>query len=216
MLFLKFGSLFCTFPHFFADGINDSEGATGGAGDDTYSVSRTTTRVVEAAGGGLDTVYASVDYTLPANVEKLVLTGSATHGTSNAAGGTIMGNDNGDTLTGGAGTDILIGGAGNDRLIAGSGTTTLTGGGGMDTFVFGPAFVRAEVTDFNATADRLDLSALAGHSFTLTGTNGGTMMAIGGVGNIFFDAIGASALAGSSGLSVHSIKAVGATWSGVI
>ena len=42
------------------------------------------------------------------------------------------------------------------------------------------------------------------------------MMAIGGVGNIFFDAIGASALAGSSGLSVHSIKAVGATWSGVI
>ena len=201
------------------DILNDTNGATtltGGAGDDTYSVSRTTTRVVEAAGGGLDTVYASVDYTLPANVEKLVLTGSATHGTSNAAGGTIMGNDNGDTLTGGAGTDILIGGAGNDRLIAGSGTTTLTGGGGMDTFVFGPAFVRAEVTDFNATADRLDLSALAGHSFTLTGTNGGTMMAIGGVGNIFFDAIGASALAGSSGLSVHSIKAVGATWSGVI
>lgn len=199
--------------------LNDANGAStlsGGAGNDTYSVSRATTKVIEAAGGGYDTVYASVDYTLPDNVEKLVLTGSATRGTSNAVGGTLIANARGDTLIGGAGTDTLIGGTGNDRLVAGSGTSTLTGGGGADTFVFGPAFVRATITDFDARADRLDLSALAGHKFTLTSTNGGTMMAIGGVGNIFFDAIGAGALAGSSGLGVASVHATGSSWSGVI
>lgn len=201
------------------DILNDANGATtliGGAGDDTYSVSRTTTKVIEAAGGGYDTVYSTVDYTLPDNVEKLVLTGSATHATSNAVGGTLVADNAGDTLIGGGGTDTLIGGTGNDRLVAGSGISTLTGGGGADTFVFGPAFVRATITDFNARADTLDLSALAGHKFTLNNTNGGTMMAIGGVGNIFFDAIGASALAGSAGLGVASVHATGSSWSGVI
>ncbi len=201
------------------DTLNDANGATslvGGAGNDTYSVSRVATRVVEAAGGGSDTVYASVDYALPANVEKLVLTGSATHGSSNAVGGTIVGNNLGDTLTGGAGSDVLIGGTGNDRLVAGTGITAMTGGGGADVFAFGPAFVRASIIDFDTRADRLDLSALAGHKFTLANSGGGTVLAISGVGNIFFNSLSASALAGSSGMGVASIAASGSGWSGVI
>jgi Ca2+-binding RTX toxin-like protein len=201
------------------DTLNDLNGATtlsGGTGDDTYSVSRATTKVIEAANAGRDTVYASVDYTLPDNVEKLVLTGTATHGTSNAAGGTIMANNASDVLNGGAGTDTLIGGTGNDRLIAGSGTATLTGGGGSDTFVFGPVLGKDTITDFSVKADHLDLSALAGDRFTLTDSSHGTTMAIAGGGSIYFDQVSSAALVGSSSFAVLSLIHTATTYSGII
>ena len=201
------------------DTLNDLNGAstlTGGANDHSYYVSRTSTQVIETASAGNDTVYASVDYTLPANVEKLVLTGTATHGTSNATGGTIAGNNAGDVLTGGAGTDTLIGGAGNDRLIAGSGTATLTGGAGNDTFVFGKVLGKDTITDFSIKDDHLDLSALAGHRFTLTDSAHGTTMAIAGAGSITFNLVSSAALAGSSGFAVSTIVHTTGTYSGIV
>ena len=57
---------------------------TGGAGNDTYAVDNAGDVVVEASGEGADTVSSSVTYTLAANVEDLVLTGSANlNGTGN-------------------------------------------------------------------------------------------------------------------------------------
>ena len=50
---------------------------TGGAGNDTYNVDNTGDVVVEASGQGTDTVNSAVTHTLTANVENLVLTGSA-------------------------------------------------------------------------------------------------------------------------------------------
>ncbi|WP_353227650.1 family 16 glycosylhydrolase [Novosphingobium sp.] len=191
------------------DTLNDLNGATtltGGTGNDSYYVNRTSTQVVEAAGAGTDTVFASVDYTLPTNVEKLVLTGTATRGTSNAVGGILVGNSIGSVLTGGGGADTLIGGAGNDRLIAGTGVEMLTGGGGADTFVFGATIGKGFVTDFDVKNDHLDLSALAGHAYTLIDTNGGAMLKISGAGNIFFNNVNSSALAGSSGFAVASVN----------
>ena len=70
---------------------------------------------------------ASSAVTLAANVENLVLTGSAAlGGTGNALDNLITGNDAANTLTGGAGNDTLDGGAGID---------TLAGGLGNDTYV---------------------------------------------------------------------------------
>ncbi|MFX9073466.1 hypothetical protein ABTN28_19700, partial [Acinetobacter baumannii] len=72
--------------------------------------------VIEAPGQGRDTVIASIDYTLGANVENLTLVGSAVEGTGNAAANTLVGNDGDNVLCGGAGDDTLYGGAGNDVL----------------------------------------------------------------------------------------------------
>ena len=46
---------------------------TGGAGNDTYFVDNVGDTVIESAGAGINTVYASSNYTLAANVEQLYL-----------------------------------------------------------------------------------------------------------------------------------------------
>ena len=77
-------------------------------GDDLYYVNHTADAVTEAANGGYDTVVATVDYTMPANVEALYLIGTGLSGTGSAGADTLL------TL----------------------GANTLAGAGGNDTFVF--------------------------------------------------------------------------------
>ena len=69
---------------------------TGGLGDDTYIVDNAKDAVTEAAKGGTDAVDSSVNYTLGANVENLLLIGTAALGTGNTFDNVITGNDFGD------------------------------------------------------------------------------------------------------------------------
>lgn len=158
------------------DGGAGADVMAGGSGDDRYRVDNAGDSVVEAAGAGTDTVEASVNHTLAANVENLVLIGAARAGNGNelanvVTGGTrndvLAGLGGNDRLTGGAGADRLDGGDGDDRLTGGTGADTMTGGAGRDVFVFAPGDVSAtlagadRITDFDArTGDRLDLRAL--------------------------------------------------------
>ena len=99
---------------------------TGGLGSDSYYVGAGDT-VIENAGAGTDTVYASVTYTLDANVENLVLTGAAAiNAIGNALDNIITGNKAINTLTGGAGNDTYTIAAG-DIVVenAGEGTDTV-------------------------------------------------------------------------------------------
>ena len=62
-----------------ADILSGTTGADvleGLAGDDTYYVNHSGDVIVELANGGSDTLYTSVDYTVPDNVEKVYLTAS--------------------------------------------------------------------------------------------------------------------------------------------
>ena len=59
------------------DGGAGADVMEGGAGNDTYFVDNAGDAVIENAGQGNDTVFASVNYGLTANVETLVLQGSA-------------------------------------------------------------------------------------------------------------------------------------------
>jgi len=90
---------------------------TGGTGNDTYVVGVGDT-VVEAVSAGTDTIKTDMGWTLGANVENLVLTGTAAvDGTGNTLANSLTGNSASNTLNGGAGADTLIGGQGNDTYV---------------------------------------------------------------------------------------------------
>lgn len=55
------------------DGMGGADTMTGGKGDDSYYVDSAADKIVEQAGEGVDTVYATASITLSANVENLVL-----------------------------------------------------------------------------------------------------------------------------------------------
>ena len=114
----------------------------GGNGDDGYVVKTLTERVVEVAGGGLDTVSSAVDFTLSDNVEVLRLLGSATYGGGNALENKITGNAGHNKLEGFGGDDKIYGAEGNDLLIGGAGNDVLSGGAGADTLVGGEGLDR--------------------------------------------------------------------------
>jgi Ca2+-binding RTX toxin-like protein len=92
----------------------------GKLGNDTYVIGAGDT-VVEAAGEGTDTVRASIDYTLGANLENLVLIGMANlSGTGNGLVNVLTGNAGHNLLDGGAGADTMVGGLGDDTYVVGS------------------------------------------------------------------------------------------------
>lgn len=75
---------------------------------------------------GTDTVKTSIDYTLPENLNDLVLTGSAPiDGTGNGMNNKLSGN---------AAPNLLLGLGGDDTLIGAAGADTLKGGTGNDTY----------------------------------------------------------------------------------
>jgi len=92
---------------------------TGTSGNDSFVVDNAADVVVEAAGGGTDTIQSSVSYTLPGNVENLTATGSLNS--------RLVGNDLNNVLTGNASDNTL-----NDVFSVGS--DTLVGGGGDDIY----------------------------------------------------------------------------------
>jgi len=120
------------------DGGAGNDTLAGGAGNDTYYVDAAADVVTEAANGGWDIVYSSVSYTLPANAEVLVLTGSAAiNATGSAGNDIIVGNAGANAINGLAGNDILQGFGGNDVLTGDVGDDSLDGGAGNDTMTGG-------------------------------------------------------------------------------
>ncbi|KPG94797.1 hypothetical protein AEQ67_21840 [Pseudomonas sp. RIT-PI-q] len=103
------------------DGGAGNDSMAGGSGDDIYIVDQSGDSVSELAGGGNDTVRASLNYSLGANLENLELTGSANiNGTGNALANRLTGNTGNNLLNGGAGDDVLAGRRGNDTYVYGT------------------------------------------------------------------------------------------------
>ncbi|WP_230533198.1 calcium-binding protein [Microvirga roseola] len=97
----------------------------GAGGNDTYYISGSD-QVIETASGGTDTVVFSGSLKLPAYVENLVATGSASI--------SLAGNSSSNALIGNAGRNTLKGEAGSDHLDGKSGADVMYGGAGNDTF----------------------------------------------------------------------------------
>jgi Ca2+-binding RTX toxin-like protein len=97
----------------------------GGAGNDSYEVDNVLDVIVELANEGIDTVDASINYTLATELENLTLTGTqALQGTGNEKRNVLVGNTAANTLIGLGGNDLLDGGEGADTLIGGTGDDT--------------------------------------------------------------------------------------------
>ncbi len=108
------------------DGNRGADAMIGGTGNDTYFVDNLGDTATEGAAAGTDDVRSSVSFTLGANVENLLLTGSS------ALVG--IGNDLDNVITGSSAANTLTGGLGNDTINGGSGSDTMDGGGGNDTY----------------------------------------------------------------------------------
>lgn len=126
----------------------------GANGNDVYYVDSTTDVVTETnasvATGGFDTVYSSVNYTVSANVEQLLLTDGAAnvtatgnnntnylYGNLHIGGVTLIGLGGNDVLYGSNYADRIDGGDDNDILLAFysvDGVDTLIGGAGDDVY----------------------------------------------------------------------------------
>jgi Ca2+-binding RTX toxin-like protein len=142
------------------DTINGKGGADimqGLAGNDTYVVDNVGDSVVEKLDEGTDTIRSSVTYSLPANVENLVLTGTAaTNGAGNNLANKVTGNSGNNTLNGALGRDVLTGGAGVDQFLF---KTALNATTNVD-----------RIEDFSVADERILLRKVIFAALTTTGT----------------------------------------------
>jgi len=171
------------------DGGTGRDWMEGGTGDDLYFFDDMNDTAHEQLNGGLDTVFSSVSSPLHANIEVMVLTGSAQHlqAIGNNLDNTITGTDGINELLGGPGNDtlyglggsdkiygdglteafdddFLFGGDGNDWLYGGKGNDTLNGGEGADTLsgTLGNDTVTYEDAQIGAVVDLASSSVNAG------------------------------------------------------
>lgn len=151
------------------DWLNGAGGAdtlVGGTGNDVYYVDNATDMVTELAGEGTDTVFSSIDYTLGAHVEELVLIGdTAVTATGNALNNLLVGNSGNNTLAGGAGHDTyrLDRGFGADTIVENDATV-----GNTDVAAFGPGVIAQQLW-FSQSGNNLEVSIIGTtDKFTIT------------------------------------------------
>ncbi len=143
------------------DGGTGTDTMNGGNGNDFYRVDNIGDRISEAAKAtsGIDTVESSIDFTLPLNIEHLILTGLAgLKAMGNALANRITGNAGDNLLDGGNGFDTLLGGDGDDTLNGGTGADTLMGGSGSDTYQISSREDRIIETENGGDQDEVESS----------------------------------------------------------
>lgn len=141
----------------YLDGGAGNDAMAGGEGNDTYIVANAGDTVTENAGQGHDTVFAGVSFSLGANVEDLILTGTGNiDGTGNDDGNQIFGNAGSNQISGAGGDDYLAGGAGSDTINGGADDDFISGGVGNDLMTGGTG---NDVFQNQSTADNYSVGA---------------------------------------------------------
>lgn len=160
-------------------GVVGGDTINGGGGTDTIRLTGTSTALNALSNAALtnveainaSTATAGVTVNLTNQTEGFVFTGSGFNDS-------LTGGSGADNLAGGAGVDTINGGGGNDTINGGLGNDVLTGGVGNDIFRFDTAIAGGgnvdRITDYNAAADSIQLSAAI---FAGLATTGGGQLA---------------------------------------
>jgi len=176
------------------DGGADADTLAGGMGDDRYTVDDAGDRITEAAGEGRDSVLASLTWTLGAQLENLMLTGSAAiNGTGNALDNVITGNRAANVLVGGGGNDLMVGGLGDDTyLVDGTGVHLSERAG--------EGFDRAIFTASGTLAANVEVGVAGGTgAVAITGGAGNDLIGGNAAGNVLDGGAGGDTLLGGDG-----------------
>jgi len=128
-------------------GSNEGNFLQGGSADDTIYVINTGDTI--SGGGGIDTAIATVDFTLPGDVENLAM---------NARWSPVLG-------VGNAAANILTAQTANVTLIGAGGDDVIVSAGGGDTFVFAPGSGRDTLINFVPGSDVVRLQGYGFSSF---------------------------------------------------
>ena len=169
--------------HNLLNGMAGADTMVGGLGNDVYFVDDTGDLVFENLGEGTDAIFATVNRTLSANVETLVLQGSANlTGTGNGLDNKLFGNAGENTLDGGVGADRLTGNGGDDTFVFTAGqadgdtVVDFTAGDTLQFFGFGTLLDGATFTQSGMSNQWVIHSGLPGGvDETITFTNGATI-----------------------------------------
>jgi len=161
------------------DGGAGKDRMTGGLGNDTYDVNSASDVVIEASGGGVDTVRTSLTkYDLDDNVENAIFLGTANV--------TLQGNSLANSLTGGLGADLLDGDGGADLMIGGGGNDTylvdqaddmiveLAGQGSQDRAVVEASYTLADQVEILEMTTRRSLNGTGNSQDNILRGNDGT------------------------------------------
>jgi len=189
--------------------LNGAAGADtmdGGLGNDTYIVDDLGDQAIETdAAGGIDIVQSSVSFTLGANLEKLILTGSgAINGTGNGLNNTLTGNGANNVLSGGAGADIMQGGNGDDLYVVDNvadRASESNAAGGTDTVQSSVSFT------LGANVENLTLTGSA--NVNGTGNDLANALTGNGANNLLNGGIGADTMRGGLGNDTYVVDNAG-------
>lgn len=182
----------------------------GGAGDDLYIVDQGDIDISD--GSGIDTVRASVNFVLTAELERLEIIGAVGRvGTGSLFADTLIGGGGDDTLRGRGGNDVmdggsgddndlLYGGDGDDQLFSASGDDTLIGGSGVDSLTLATSSVGWSVSLSAGTAVLGDSRTLTLRSIeTVEGSSLNDTITGNAAANLLFGGSGSDRLNGGSG-----------------
>lgn len=172
------------------DGDAGADVLQGNGGNDTYIVDNAFDRIIEAMGGGTDTVRTSISFTLTANMEVEVLTATGSDSidlTGNAFANTVNGTTAANVIDGGAGADRMVGLGGDDTYIVdNAGDVVIEGAGdGSDTIQTSVDFTLGSAAEIECLIVTGSANvSLTGNAIvnTITG-NAGANKVYGGLGN---------------------------------
>lgn len=160
------------------DGGTGDDLMVGGTGNDVYWVDSELDQVIEASGGGTDTLVTTLSsYTLSdaGQIENLVFQGDGAIGYGNAGNNAITGSSGADMLDGGAGADTLAGGAGEDFYVFSGdfgADTVIESDSSQDIDILGLADVNPDQLWFSHLSGTNDLQvSVIGTSNTVTLSN---------------------------------------------